>query len=621
MLLRFSNAEMGFMLKPGCACFLIFLLILNTIDAVAEQIAKTSSRGTKMLIHTPRAYNSTNLKYPLLVFLHGEAESGDDLTLLTNRANHAYPPKLISQQKWDDRLPFIVVSPQLRNTASWTAAHIDDVVEFVKRNYRVDISRIYLTGVSAGASACWEYAATFPAKIAAIIPVSGKVVDRTNLSALKNIPVWAFHGENDPVVPPATTADAVAFVKTLKGAFTPRLTVLMAKGHGGWSDLYSGHSGYRLYEWLLTFRKNEKQNVLPYVSAGFDRTIHQRTGGHVIAGDFFDWDGKITAVKWLQTSGARLAIDGVNTPFLQIGELKAGTFEFQLNATDNSGTTSADKVRLEVIAAPSNLTVSALVLMPEKSKNEITLAGNELVIDKSSSPGGFNVRAIVSAGVKSVRYSLGADFITQTSNTPFTLTRPTSPKWVPSNTTCVICATPYAETGGRGEPGVSFCARVTFTQSSPASVGPDVPLKIRAIDDILVSNMASGNQWVCNGLDVPGATGTIFKPSAPGEYFVRQNTRSFFDVSNLVKIGAKAAGPTVAQVDVFPNPARGYIQVKAESLPLKSSYRILRGGVTIQQGELHDDRKIALETRLPKGSYVLIINGRKDDTGTKFVIR
>jgi pimeloyl-ACP methyl ester carboxylesterase len=626
MRLQFLRAENGFEPRPACTCFIVLLFLLNTIDVAAEQIAKVTQRGTKMLVHTPRAYSATSLKYPLLVFLHGPGESGDDLDLLTSGSKHAYPAKLISGNKWNDNLPFIVVSPQLKNNAAtnpraWTPAYIDDVIEFVKQKYRVDLNRIYLTGVSTGATACWDYAAAFPAKVAAIIPVSGKAPEKARLHLLKNVPVWAFHGENDIKVPPVDVAESIGFIKSLKGLFTPRMTVLFAQGHGGWSELYNGESGYNIYEWMLRFSKSDKRNLRPYVHAGFDRTTHQGAGSHVIAGDFFDWDGKVADVKWVQVSGARLSIDGVNTAFLQIGELKAGTFEFQLNVTDNNGATSSDKVRLEVSAGLPKLSVTALMLIPGKANDEIRLTGNEMVINRSNLEGGFSLKAVTSSSVRSVRYSLGSNVTTQIANAPFMLGKSPSAKWIPSNTSCVICATPYSETGGKGQSGVSFCARVTFTHPSPASVSGEVPLKIRAIDDILVSNMASGNQWVCNGRDVPGATGPIFKPSSPGEYFVRQITRSSFDVSNLVKFGTKAPGPSVARVDVFPHPAQGYIQVKAESLPFKSSYRILRGGVTIQQGELHDDRKIALATRLPKGNYVLIINGKKDDAGTKFVIR
>lgn len=632
MLFQFLRLTIGSTRMPGFPLpFLFALLSFCPALLQAEQIVKVTTTGTKMLVHTPRAYSVTNLNYPLMIFLHGPAEAGDDLTLLTSRTANLYPPKLIALNRWNDKLPFIVVSPQLKKNATgkagssdWTPAYIDGVIEFVKRNYRVDMSRLYLTGVSNGATACWNYAAAFPSKVTAIIPISGKAIDQQKMSALKDLPVWCFHGENDPAIAPGAFAESANSIRSLRGTFKPRITVLLAKAHGGWSELYSGESGYNLYHWMLRFRKHEKRNVMPYVNAGIDRTITVRNS-HVIAGDFFDWDGTISSVKWVQTSGPRLSLDGVNTAFLQIAALKPGVFEFQLSVTDNAGSTTSDQVRLEVVSATSPTSVKSLVLINGKTNGEVSRIVEGMVIDRDDFDGEFNVKAIVSGGVKSVKYSLNSDFSAQISNPPFMLRRPSSaPEWVPSNSSCVICATPYSEVGAKGEAGTAFCARVTFTHSSAASslsnLSPDVPLKVRAIDDVLVSNVASGNQWVCNGRDIPGATGPILKPSEPGEYFVRQTSRTSFDVSNLVKFGLKIPA-SVAQVDVFPNPAQGYIQIKAQSLPMKSSYRILRGGVTVQQGELYEDRRIALAGKLPKGNYVLIINGKKDDAGTKFVIR
>lgn len=630
MRLHFLRFKHGYT-QPAIALSLLILLSITQAELKAGQIVKFTPSGTKMLVHTPRAYSATNLNYPLLVFLHGPAEVGDDLSLLTTRTTNLYPPKLIALNQWNDELPFIVVSPQLRayrtnipESSQWTPAYIDDVIEFVKRTYRVDVTRIYLTGVSIGAAACWNYAATFPSKVAAIVPISAKEIDKQKITASKDIPAWCFYGENEPAIAQSSVSENLHAIRSMKGRFTPRTTVLFAKAHGGWNDLYNGDSGYNFYDWMLRFQKTDKRNVAPYVNAGIDRTIGARAE-HVIAGDFFDWDGKISSVKWKQTSGQRLTLHGVNTAFLQIIDLKPGVFEFQLSVTDNAGSIGTDQVRLEIVAPSTQSPVKALTLINGKTNSEIGMIVDGMVIDKDNFAGEFNVKAVVGAGVKSVKYSINTDASAQISNAPFMLRKSSSmPEWTPSLSSCVICATPFTEAGGKGHAGISFCARVTFTQSSAPSnvsnLNSHVPIKVRAIDDILVSNMASGNQWVCNGSDIPGATGPIFKPTGPGEYFVRQTSRPSFDVSNLVKLGVKTT-TSVAQIDVFPHPAQGYIQIKAQSLPSRSSYRLLRGGVTVQQGELYEDRKIALAGKLPKGSYVLIINGKKDDAGTKFVIR
>jgi predicted esterase len=616
------------------------LVSFGMITANAQQVAKTSPAGTKMLLYTPPSYSTGSATPPLLVFLHGGGEIGDDLTLLTTKTSHQFPPKLISINQWNANLPFIVVSPQLKrdpsisnpNDQEWRAAYIDEVVEYVRRSYRVDASRIYLTGISSGGAGCWAYAAAYPNNVAAANPISGKS-DKSKACLLKNIPVWAFHGENDALVPNKFSIDMVNAIKACNGAFKPRLNLLFAKSHEGWSEIYNGLSGYNIYSWFLKFKKGNTTNIPPYVHAGIDNKIVLRTGYHSIAGDFFDWNGSISTIRWSQTAGTALSLGGTNSAFLRLGNLKTGVFEFQLSVTDNTGAVSTDRVRLEIVSSSSPPAVTALTLVNGRTNTDIGPMTEGMVIDKTSlATNEFNVRATVSSGVYSVRFRVNSDQATRTVNAaPYLIKKQTSaPEWVPTNGTCVICATPYTQSGGKGTPGTSLCYRVAFTQqASGTSVSSSAlvvnfttenTIAIRAIDDIIISNMATGNQWVYNGEDIPGATGPIHKPAAPGNYYVRQSSRPNFDVSNLVKFNPVPKKVVRGKVEVFPNPAREYIQVRAESLPQRSSYRILRAGVTVQQGELYYDMKIPLNQSLPKGDYILVVNGKKGTDGVKFII-
>jgi dienelactone hydrolase len=611
---------------------LVWLLFFVWNSVAAEIVTKTSPRGTKMLVYTPHNYSKTPSRLPLIIFLHGYSGIGDDLNLLTINHGPSIPPKIIAENRWPASLPFIVVSPQLKkdprisrsNSQEWTTAYIDEVLEFVKRAYRIDASRVYLTGVSSGASACWNYAASFPAKVAAIIPVAGKP-DIRKASLFSNIPVWAFHGETDQLVPPVLPAEMVSTIKTQKGFFIPRLT-LLPPGPDAWSGLYDGQSGFPIYQWLLKFSKGYQGNVAPYVNAGLDRKVASSAGQLSLAGDFFDWNGKVVSVQWTQVSGPRLSLEQSNTAFPEIRNLQPGVVEYELLVTDNEGLSARDRIKIEIAPPARQLLVNSLILMNGKTNSELTKLSDGMIINKTFSDGDFNVKATVGSGVRSVRFAINSNQSSRTvSAAPYMFRKQDSmPEWIPANSTCVICATPYAQAGGKGDAGAALCVKVVFTQSANSEIrqtGAEVPVKIRAIDDILVSNMASGNQWVCNGKDIPGATGPILKPLSPGDYYVKQVTRSGFDVSNLVKFGSVAAKPVISRIDVFPHPAQGYIRVKAESLPLKSSYRIMRGGITVQQGELFDDRIAIAGGKLPKGNYVLIVNGKKDDIGTKFVIR
>jgi hypothetical protein len=266
------------------------------------------------------------------------------------------------------------------------------------------------------------------------------------------------------------------------------------------------------------------------------------------------------------------------------------------------------------------------------TNTEIQPVADGMVINKTAlGTSEFNVKAIVSAGVQSVRFNVNTDRNSRTvSGAPYLIRKQTStPEWKPLNGTCVICATPYPQTGGKGDPGVTLCYRVIFTEatlSGPAMAAnkiaqPEEVITIRAIDDIIISNMATGNQWVCNGLDIPGATGPIHKPLTPGEYYVRQLTRPTLDVSGIVNFDPRPMPPAPVKVGIYPNPAREFITVQAPYLPERSSYRILRGETVVQQGELYYDRKITLAPHLAKGSYILVVNGRKGTDGVKFSIK
>jgi predicted esterase len=631
------NQLAGFILKRG-TIISCFILVASFHSLSAQQVIKTSTAGTKMWIYTPPSYSSGTGKHPLLIFLHGGGEIGDDIYKLTTKTSHLLPPKLISVNQWDTSRPFIVVSPQLKrdwsipnvNDQIWPVAYIDEVVEFVKKNYRVDTYKIYFTGISSGGAACWDYAAAYPAKVAALNPISGKS-DKTKACLIKDTPVWAFHGENDALVPNKFSIDMVNAIKACNGTFKPRLNLLAAKSHEGWNELYSGQSGYNIYTWFLKFRKGATTNVTPYVNAGIDNKILIRSGYYTIAGDYFDWNGNISSVKWTQTLGPALILSNTTSAFLRLSALKAGIFEFQLSVTDNAGAISSDRVRLEVVNSLSGPAVTSLILMNGKTNADVKAITEGLVINKTTvGTTEFNVRANVSAGTYSVRFRVNSDQAVRTvSAVPYLIKKQTSaPEWVPTNGTCVICATPYAQTGARGAPGITLCYRITFTQSTSSSAAsitmvaqPDDVITIRAIDDIIISSMPTGNQWVYNGEDIPGATGPIHKPLYPGDYFVRQISRTAYDVSNLVSFARQQQKVAAAKFEIFPNPARDYIEVKSESLPIRSSYRILRGGVTVQQGELFQDMRIELAQHLPKGDYILVINGRKKTEGAKFIIR
>jgi predicted peptidase len=122
---------------------------------------------TKYLLYLPEQYNSdTTRQWPVLLFLHGSGESGQDIEKVKLHG----PPQLIESGK---KFPFIVVSPQSDVPSGWDTDQLYKILQRVKRTYRVDASRIYLTGLSMGGYGTWALAMKYPDEFAAIAPVCG----------------------------------------------------------------------------------------------------------------------------------------------------------------------------------------------------------------------------------------------------------------------------------------------------------------------------------------------------------------------------------------------------------------------------------------------------------------
>ncbi len=143
-------------------------------------------------------------------------------------------PKIAEENK---SFPYIVLSPQCPSHYIWPfvfdgiMAILDEIIE----RYPVDPKRIFVTGLSMGGYATWDLAMEYPEKFAGIVPVCGST-SKERINHLKNVPVWAFHGALDEVVPLEEVEELITALKLCGGE--GKLTVFPEGKHDIWEDAY-----------------------------------------------------------------------------------------------------------------------------------------------------------------------------------------------------------------------------------------------------------------------------------------------------------------------------------------------------------------------------------------------
>lgn len=197
------------------------------------------------LLILPAGYSQTTDQWPMIVFLHGISSRGENLDLLKR-----YGPPLLAEEQPD--FPFVVLAPQCPDGQYWTN-NVDTLVALldeILKKYLIDQDRVYLTGMSMGGNGTWELASQHPEYFAAISPLAASPkLPNLWLRRFTSMPIWAFHGEKDPICP---LKDDEAMVNALRArGATPHFTVLRDEGHYI-SDVYKER---KLYDWFLANRR------------------------------------------------------------------------------------------------------------------------------------------------------------------------------------------------------------------------------------------------------------------------------------------------------------------------------------------------------------------------------
>ena len=222
---------------------IVFFVCILFIKTTAQQTAQKFVQETEYLLSLPNHYNEDTIRrWPLVLFLHGSGESGHDIQKVKAHG----PPQLVEQGK---KFPFILVSPQSDVPSGWDIEMLYKFLQHIKRIYRVDNQRIYLTGLSMGGFGTWALGMKYPDEFAAMAPVCGGG-DTATAWKIRNIPVWCFHGAKDDVVPPVGSENLVEATGRYNSSV--KFTLYPNTNHNSWDTTYNNDS---LYQWMLAQTK------------------------------------------------------------------------------------------------------------------------------------------------------------------------------------------------------------------------------------------------------------------------------------------------------------------------------------------------------------------------------
>lgn len=214
-------------------------------------------KGLPYRLYSPAAVEA-GAKLPLVVFLHGAGERGDD-----NRAQvkHGVPAFLKL------KTPHFLIAPQCPKTKRWVevdwsaASHktpaepsepmtaLLDLLPALLKELPVDPARVYATGLSMGGYGTWDLLVRRPQLFAAGAPVCGGG-DETAAASIAKVPQWIHHGDQDNVVKTARSRNMVEALKKAGGM--PRYSEYPGVGHNAWDKAYADPE---FFAWLFAQKK------------------------------------------------------------------------------------------------------------------------------------------------------------------------------------------------------------------------------------------------------------------------------------------------------------------------------------------------------------------------------
>ena len=236
----------------------------NGVTGQSYRLGTETNSSLDYLEHLPMDYGKTEETYPLIIFNHG---SGSTNTGDLKDVECCSLPLLIKDRNWNDSLPFIVLSPQ--RILPDATKPIKDFIEYAMTTYKIDSSRIYMSGWSQGAQVTVRYITHYPNELAAIIPLAGGLFrgSTQDICNGKSTAMWTFLGAQDNQVINNAGTETTNAYNDCSPTIKAKLTLFTTRAFHWEASIWPFHNGEKketdadldafdtnVFTWLLKYQ-------------------------------------------------------------------------------------------------------------------------------------------------------------------------------------------------------------------------------------------------------------------------------------------------------------------------------------------------------------------------------
>ncbi len=228
------------MILIALACMLTFSTTAKAQYDFLRPVKGEKPGGYDFWVYTPTDYYYSLETTPVVMFLHGASLCSKDM----NRSRRYGPLDAIVRGRQIDALVIVPQNPG----GAWNPDKLNDILEWTKKNYAMDSTRVYVLGMSLGGYGTMDFAAAYPDKIAAAMALCGGCSAKDK-SGLGRLPLWIIHGTGDRAVPVKQSQTVVKQLQDTNNDKRLRFDWLRGASHGALARILYMR---KTYEWLFS---------------------------------------------------------------------------------------------------------------------------------------------------------------------------------------------------------------------------------------------------------------------------------------------------------------------------------------------------------------------------------